>query len=148
MRPILGALTATDKALFGVPPTLSDESPIVGPSESLARANPADQSLKKNLPLQVKILLNVLNRKANGKHLHYITEVLILQDPTVDGTKPTHKKCLREAIMDTYPRAHDDHNYTIQDLINDAIEKDLYYGPKAPAATGLLPWIQHEQGAR
>jgi hypothetical protein len=38
MRPILGALTATDKALFGVPPT----SPIVGPSESLARANPAD----------------------------------------------------------------------------------------------------------
>jgi hypothetical protein len=42
MRPILGALTATDKALFSVPPTSSDESPIVGPSESLARANPAD----------------------------------------------------------------------------------------------------------
>jgi hypothetical protein len=42
MRPILGALTATDKALLGVPPTSSDASPIVGPSESLARANPAD----------------------------------------------------------------------------------------------------------
>jgi hypothetical protein len=44
MRPILGALTATDKAAgsLGVPLTLSDPSPIVGPSESLPRANPAD----------------------------------------------------------------------------------------------------------
>jgi hypothetical protein len=45
MRPILGALTATDKAPLGVPPTSLDESPIVGPSESLARANPADHNL-------------------------------------------------------------------------------------------------------
>ncbi len=91
--------------------------------------------LKAHLPLQVKILVDVPNQKANGKHSHYITEVLISQDPTVDGTKPMHKNCLREAIMDTYPRARDDPNYTIQDLINNAIEKDLYEGPEAQAAT-------------
>ena len=64
MRPILGALTATDKALFGVPPTSSDESPIVGPSESLARANPADHPrsggvsalLRTNRPASVRLL--------------------------------------------------------------------------------------------
>ncbi len=82
----------------------------------------------------MKILVDVPNKKANGKHSHYITEVLISQDPTVDCTKPMHKNCLREAIMDTYPRAHDDHNYTIQDLINDSIQKDLYNGSEAPAA--------------
>ncbi len=109
----------------------SDGRPLIGPYKGTI----LDVVLKANLPLQVKILVDVPNKKANGKQSHYITEVLISQDPTVDGTKPMHKNCLREAIMDTYPRARDDPNYTIQDLINDAIEKDLYKGPKAPAAT-------------
>ncbi len=56
MRPILGALTATDKALFGVPPTSSDESPIVGPSESLARANPADQIVTGTVTMGVSVM--------------------------------------------------------------------------------------------
>jgi hypothetical protein len=92
-------------------------------------------SLNKNLPQQVKILVDVPNKKANRKHSHYITEVLISQDPTVDGTKPMHKNCLREAIMDTYPRALNDPNYTIQDLVNDTIANNLYDGPEALAAT-------------
>jgi hypothetical protein len=53
----------------------------------------------------------------------------------VDSTNPMHKNCLREAIMDTYPRARDIPNYTIQDLMNNAIEKELYDGPEAPATT-------------
>jgi hypothetical protein len=109
----------------------SDGRPLVGSYKGTILA----VSLKKNLPQQVKNLVDVPNKKANGKHLHYIMEVLILQDPTVDGgTKPMHKNCLREAIMDTYPRARDNPNYTIQDLVNDTIEKDLYNGPEAPAA--------------
>jgi hypothetical protein len=109
----------------------SDGRPLIGPY----KATILDVVLKENLPPQVKVLVDVPNQKPNGKHSHYITEVLISQDPTVDGTKPMHKNCLREAIMDTYPRARDDPNYTIQDLINDAIEKELYEGPEAPAAT-------------
>ncbi len=84
--------------------------------------------------------MHVPSTRVNRKSSH----LLISQDPTVvtvtvtvyvDSTKPMHRNCLRAAIMDTYPRAHSDPKYTIQDLIKDAIKHDLCYWSEDKAAT-------------
>jgi hypothetical protein len=51
----------------------SNGRPLIGPYKGTI----LDVVLKDHLPPQVKILVDVPNQKANGKHLHYITEVLI-----------------------------------------------------------------------
>jgi hypothetical protein len=69
-------------------------------------------------PFEVQVLVEEPGRKDPTKTTYYTTEVLVSMDPTVDGTKEIHKNCLREAIMDTYPKARTDPKFTLQNLLD------------------------------
>jgi hypothetical protein len=73
-------------------------------------------------PPEVKILLQDPDRDNNRKIKFYQTEIFISMDPTVDGSKAIHRNCLREALKDTYEGAHTNPNYTLQNLLDDAIK--------------------------
>ena len=69
------------------------------------------------------------NKRDPTKVAQLITEILISQEPSVDGTNEIHKNCLREAIMDTYPAARKDAaRFTLQDLFETSQELDLNPG--------------------
>lgn len=80
------------------------------------------------------VMVEEPNRKNPTKVAELITEILISQDPSVDGKKEMHKNCLREAIMDTYPAARKDAvNFTLQDLFEAAQALDLNPGGIEPS---------------
>ena len=58
----------------------------------------------------------------------YETEVLISRDPTINGSKEIHRGCLQEAIMDIYPRALGNQDYTLQNLPDDSYTNELNAG--------------------
>jgi hypothetical protein len=137
-RRLLGPYTGTimDISLVkGLPPQVKILVDVLSTRVNRKSSHIMDISLVKGLPPQVKILMDVLSTRVNRKSSHFLTKVLISQDLTVDCTKPMHRNCLREAIMDTYPRAHSDLTYTIQDLIDNSIERDQRDGPEDKAAT-------------
>jgi hypothetical protein len=73
----------------------------------------------KSKPFEVHVLVEVPGKK-HQKYTYFHTEILVSIDllaPT-DGTRELHKNCLREAIMDTYPQAREDPNFTLQMLLD------------------------------
>ena len=93
------------------------------------KATVLDTFLTEKLPPQVKILVEVQDNRTQSKTTTFATEVLISQDPTVDGTKEIHRNNLRAAIDDTYPGAKDNPEYTLQDLLDDSKRFDYNQGP-------------------
>jgi hypothetical protein len=79
----------------------------------------------RSMPPEVKILVQE-PEKHNPRNIKFSeTEILILMDPTVDRSKNLHCNCLREAIKDTYHGAQEDPQYTLQQLLEDAIKQDF-----------------------
>ncbi len=77
------------------------------------------------MPPEVKILVQE-PEKHNQRNIKFSeTEILILMDPTVEGSKDLHHNCLRKAIKDKYHGAPDDPQYTLQQLLEDAIKQDF-----------------------
>jgi hypothetical protein len=78
-----------------------------------------------SIPPEVKILVQEPEKRNSRKVKFSETEILILRDPTVDGSKEIHRNCLREAIIDTYSGARDDLLFTLQQLLDTAIKQNL-----------------------
>ena len=74
---------------------------------------------------EVEVVVEEPNRKDPTQVDIRVTEILISQDPLVSGKLPLHRNCLREAIMDTYPAARKNANFTLQDLLDASYEFNI-----------------------